>query len=293
MKLNLCRVTVLEVIQRSTEFLAQKGVDSARLQIELLLAHVLRLPRLKLYLNHERELTSSELDTVRELVRRRARREPLQQILGSTSFCGLEIAVTPAVLVPRPETELLAERAWEYLNKLDAADSPFVLDFGTGSGCLAIALAVKCPRSRVYGMDVSGEALEVARQNAAHHQVADRIEFVAGDGFAVLPSQLRFDLIVSNPPYIPSDEVAELPPEVRDYEPLVALDGGVDGLTFFRRLAVESLPRVKPGSRMMLELGYGQEAAVQRIFTEQKWIVESIEPDYTGRPRILTANRPG
>ena len=285
-------MTVLEVIQRSTEFLAQKGVESARLQIELLLAHVLHLPRLKLYLNYERELTNSELDTVRELVRRRARREPLQQILGSTSFCGLEMAVTPAVLVPRPETELLAERAWEYLNKLDVADSPIVLDFGTGSGCLAIALASKCPRSRVYGMDVSAEALEVARQNAARHQVADRIEFLAGDGFAALPSQLRFNLIVSNPPYIPSAEVAGLPPEVRDYEPLVALDGGVDGLTFFRRLAVESLPCVKSRGRMMLELGYGQEAAVQRIFTEQKWIVESIEPDYSGRPRILTANRP-
>jgi release factor glutamine methyltransferase len=285
-------VTVLEVIQRSTEFLAQKGVESPRLQIELLLAHVLRLPRLQLYLDYQRKLTEAELNSVRDLVRRRGRREPLQYIIGSTSFCGLEVTVNPAVLVPRPETELLAERAVEFLNERVAEGPPVALDLGTGSGCIAIALAVKSTRARVYACDVSAEALEVARQNAAHHEVADRIEFLKGEGFAAVASSLRFDLIVSNPPYIPSAEVAGLQPEVRDYEPLVALDGGPDGLTFFRRLAVESLPHLKPDSRIMLELGYGQDAAVRRIFAEQKWIVEMVEPDYTGQPRILMASWP-
>lgn len=286
-------MTVLEVIQRSTEFLAQKGVESPRLQIELLLAHVLALPRLQLYLNYQRELTAAEVARVRELVRRRARREPLQQILGSTSFCGLEIAVTPAVLVPRPETELLAERAWEFLNQIGAGHEPVALDFGTGSGCIAVTLAVKCPRARVYAVDVSLEALAVARQNAIRHHLADRIKFLAGDGFAAVPNEARFELIVSNPPYIPSAELAGLQPEVRDFEPRVALDGGADGLTFHRRLAIESVPFLKAGSRLMLELSCGQEDAARKILAEQKWIVEAVEPDYTGTPRILTASWPG
>ncbi|PYI85597.1 MAG: peptide chain release factor N(5)-glutamine methyltransferase [Verrucomicrobia bacterium] len=284
-------MTVLDAIQRSTEFLAQKGVESPRLQIELLLAHVLRLPRLQLYLNYQRLLTETELDSVRELLRRRSRREPLQYIVGSTSFCGLEMTVNPAVLVPRPETELLAERAWHFLNQL-STDSPVALDFGTGSGCIAITLAVKCPGARVFAVDVSTNALELARQNAASHKVAERIEFLVGDGFAAVPRPLPFDLIVSNPPYIPSAEVAHLQPEVREYEPRVALDGGAEGLIFFQRLAVESLPFVKTGSRIMLELGYGQEAAVRNILTRQKWVVEAVEADYTGRPRILTASWP-
>src|SRR5439155_8902632 len=181
-------------------FLAQKGVESPRLQIELLLAHVLRLPRLQLYLHYQRLRTETELDCVPELLRRRSRREPLQYIVGSTSFCGLEMTVNPAVLVPRPETELLAERAWHFLNQL-STDSPVALDFGTGSGCIAITLAVKCPGARVFAVDVSTNALELARQNAASHNVAERIEFLVGDAFAAVPRSLPFDLIVSNPPY--------------------------------------------------------------------------------------------
>jgi release factor glutamine methyltransferase len=281
-------VTVLEVIQRSAEFLARKGVESPRLQVELLLARVLAMPRLKLYLDFNRPLTAAELDSARALVKRRADREPLQHILGSTSFCGLELAVNRHVLVPRPETEVLAERGWNFLTGFGARPVT-ALDVGTGSGCLAIALAVKCPRARVHAVDNAEAALAVARQNALRHQVADRIEFHAGDGFAALPDALRCDLIVSNPPYIPSAEIATLQPEVRDFDPRAALDGGADGLDFFRRLAAQAPPFLAPGGKLMVEFGDGQAEAVRGIFAAQKWIVEAVEPDYSGRPRILTA----
>src|SRR5215471_13499273 len=160
-------MTVLEVIQRSTEFLARKGVDSPRLQTELLLAHVLKLPRLELYLNFQRALSTAEMEALRHLVQRRGHREPLQHIIGTTEFCGLELAVNRHALIPRPETEMLAELGWQYLAQLSAQDNqaPTALDFGTGSGCLAIALAVHCPAVQVYALDFSAEALELARQN--------------------------------------------------------------------------------------------------------------------------------
>ena len=291
-KTYLVGVTVLEVIQRSSEFLTQKGVESPRLQTELLLAHVLGLQRLQLYLNFERVLNQEELKQLRELVRRRGQRQPLQHLVGSTSFCGLEIAVSPKVLIPRPETELLAERAWESLSQPDAAPPQVVLDFGTGSGCLAIALAVKCPAVQIHALDISTEAITLARQNAARHNVADRIQFHAGDGFAALPAGLRFDLIVSNPPYIPSTAIDQLELEVRAHEPRPALDGGADGLLFYRRLASEASPFLKPTCWIMLELGDQQAGAVREIFTRQKWIVEAVEPDYTGRPRVFVARLP-
>ena len=286
-------MTVLEAIQRSTEFLTQKGVDSPRLQTELLLAHLLRQPRMRLYLDFERTLTPAEVDGLRKFIRRRGRREPLQHILGSTSFCGLEIAVNRDVLIPRPETELLAERGWTFLNQLSALNSQpsTVLDFGTGSGCLAIALAAKCAAAEVHALDFSPAALAVARQNAARHGLTGRIRFLEGQGFAPVPAGIRFDLIISNPPYIPSGEIASLQPEVRDYDPRPALDGGADGLDYGRQLAAESAPFLKPEGRLMLEFGDGQAERLREIFLEQKWIVEAVVEDYTHRPRLMVAHR--
>ena len=284
---------VLEVIQRSAEFLGKKGVDSPRLQAELLLAHVIHLPRMQLYLNFQRELAPPEVESMRELVRRRSQREPLQQITGSTSFCGLEIAVTREVLVPRPETELLAERAWKFL-QTPVTESPrpaTALDFGTGSGCLAITLAARCPEAQIWAIDISAAALEVARRNTAHHGLDQRIQFFHGDGFAALPATAQFDLMVSNPPYIPSGELADLQPEVRDFEPRGALDGGVDGLDYYRRLALEAGPWLRPGGRLMLEFGDGQAGPLNEVFQAQKWVVEAVEEDYTQRPRIMVVGR--
>jgi len=282
-------VTVLEVIQRSTEFLAKNGVESPRLQIELLLAHVLQMPRMKLYLNFERPLNDAELESLRGLVKRRAGREPLQHIVGSTSFCGFEMMVNRDVLIPRPETELLAEEAWKYVQERRPAS---VLDFGTGSGCLAIAVASKCPQAAVHAVDVSEAALALARQNAIRHGLVERIQLHNGDGFAALPGGLKFDLIVSNPPYIPSAEIPTLQPEVRDHDPLLALDGGADGLEFYRRLAKESGSWMKPDGRLMLELGDGQAAGVSALLMQHGWTVERVAKDYNDRERILIA-RPG
>ena len=328
-------MTVLEAIQKSAEYLAKKGVESPRLQTELLLAHLLKLPRMKLYLNFERTLTPAETDGLREFIERRGQREPLQHITGSTSFCGFEIAVNRHALVPRPETELLAELGWEFLARLSAelerrpparreggelqehagpeAGAPIALDFGTGTGCIAIALAAKCPSVKIIATDVSPDALALAKQNAGRHNAAERIEFVQSDGFAALKdrwgerprepgenaiadgspgvSPHQFDLIISNPPYIPSAEIATLQPEVRDFDPRAALDGGADGLDFYRKLAAEAKPFLKPGGKIMLEFGDGQADATRKIFEAEKWIVEAVKEDYSQRARILVARR--
>jgi release factor glutamine methyltransferase len=305
-------VTVLEVITKSADFLAKKGVESPRLQTELLLAHVLQLPRMKLYLNFERKLTATELDSLRELVKHRGQRQPLQHLIGDTSFCGLEMTVNRHVLVPRPETELLAEAGWLFLNQLTRSAGrpgsplpaiphnheagahevtrPTALDFGTGSGCIAIALAAQCPSAQIIALDLSAAALGVAQQNARKNDVNERIEFRHGDGFAALKTGECFDLIVSNPPYIASAEIATLQPEVRDHDPRPALDGGVDGLVFYRRLAQEAGPFLKPAGKIMLEFGDGQADAISAIFTAQHWVVESVQPDYSKRLRFLIAH---
>jgi release factor glutamine methyltransferase len=232
------------------------------------------------------------------------------------------------VLVPRPETELLAEAGWTFLQgragtplpaeRRARSDAPYqnstAFDFGTGSGCIAIALAVKCPQAQVTASDISPEALELAKQNAGRHNVSDRVEFILGDGFAGLASEgrvtrapdsknengdsynsslrnIQFDLIISNPPYVPSGEIDSLQPEVRDFDPRAALDGGPDGLDYFRRLAKEAPPFLKRDGRLMIEIGDGQANALKKILGEQKWIVEAVKEDYTQRPRILVARR--
>lgn len=303
-------MTVLEVIQKSAEFLTKRGVDSPRLQAELLLAHVLTLPRMKLYLNFERKLTDAEANTMRELVKRRGAREPLQHIVGTTSFCGLEIAVNRHVLIPRPETELLAELGWKFLAERIASRSSrreeaqaeegsqslltsaaTAMDFGTGSGCLAIALAAKCRAAHVVALDVSADALTTAKQNSANNGVQDRVEFVQSDGFAAVPAESRFDLILSNPPYIPTAEIETLQPEVREFDPRGALDGGADGLDFYRKLAAEAAPFLNPDGRIMVEFGDAQAEEIKRIFAAQMWIVEAVRADYSQRQRILIARR--
>lgn len=283
-------MTVLEAIQKTAEFFERKGIESARLQAELLLAHVLQLPRMKLYLNFDRGLAPVEVDAFRELVRRRGLREPLQHLVGSVSFCGLELTVSNAALIPRPETELLAQLGVEFLQPRAAA-LPSALDLGTGTGCLAIVLAKNCPPAKLLAADISPAALELARANAARHGVSERIQFCLSDAFAGLPAGQRFDLIVSNPPYIASAEIATLEPEVRDHDPRLALDGGADGLDFYRRLATEAAGWLAPDGKMMLEFGEGQAPALEKIFAGQNWVVEAVREDYSRRARFLVAHR--
>lgn len=285
-------LSILEVIERSADFLAKRGVGSPRLQVELLLAHVLKMPRMKLYLNFERGLTPAELDALRTLVQRRGQREPLQYIAGSTSFCGIELAVDRRVLIPRPETELLAERAWTFLGGVQGAgtDASIALDLGTGSGCLAIALALHAPGAQIHAADISGDALALARENAGRHEVSRRIQFHEGDFFSAVPPRLRFDLIVSNPPYIPSARIETLEAEVRQYEPRTALDGGPDGLDFYRRISARAGAFLQPAGRVMVELDQEGAEATREIFLKDDWAVEALEQDYNRQPRILIAH---
>jgi release factor glutamine methyltransferase len=253
------------------------------------------LPRLRLYLEFERILSENELEVARQLVKRRGEREPLQHILGSASFCGLELKVTKDVLIPRPETEVLAERSWLFLQD-QARSKPggvSALDFGTGSGCLAIALACHVPAAHVIAVDASRPALEIARENAARHQVLSRIEFLEVTRLPELPGTPQFDLIVSNPPYVPTEEIEHLMPEVRDHDPRLALDGGRDGMDYFRLLAVEAPSLLAPGGKLMCEFGDGQAKSVAQLFSTEGWKAETIEGDLSGRPRVLVVSRAG
>jgi release factor glutamine methyltransferase len=235
-------------------------------------------------------LTPAETDALRELVKRRGQREPLQHIVGTTSFCGFEIAISRRALVPRPETELLAEAGWQFLSTLNPQPST-ALDFGTGTGCIAIALAAKCPNAKITALDISADALALAKENAVRNKVAERIEFVQGGGFAALKIENQIDLLVSNPPYIASAEIATLQPEVRDFDPRAALDGGADGLDFYRMFATQAKPFLKADGKIMLEFGDGQAETIRKIFEDEKWIVEGVKEDYSKRARILIARQ--
>ena len=229
-----------------------------------------------------------QLEILRNLVKRRGEREPLQYIIGTASFCGLELTVTPAVLIPRPETELLVEQAWKFLaSRRD--EEVKVLDFATGSGCIAIAIAAKFPLAEVHAIDVSGSALGIARANADRHNA--RIFFHQAASIAQIASPPHMDLIVSNPPYIATAQIATLEPEVRDHEPAAALDGGADGLEFYRMLAEQAATRMAPGGKLMLELGYGHAEGARVILSGEGWTIETVLPDYSSVPRILIAHR--
>ena len=165
------------------------------------------------------------------------------------------------------------------------------MDFGTGTGCIAIAIAAKCADAKITALDISADALALAKQNAEQNKVADRIDFLLGDGFAAFNGKTQFDLLVSNPPYITSAEIATLEPEVKDFDPRGALDGGADGLDFYRRLVAEAKPFLKPDGKIMLEFGDGQAEDIKKIFESEKWIVEAVQDDYSQRARILIAHK--
>lgn len=282
-------MTVLEVIQRSAEFLQRKQVESPRLQAELLLAHILKMPRLKLYLNFEQALKPDEEAKMRDLVQRRGKREPLQHLVGSVNFCGYELEVNREVLIPRPETEHLAEMAWIYLNGLPEGELR-ALDLGTGSGCLPITIAAKCPRVTLDTVDISAAASAIAKRNAEKHQVSAHVHFHEGDLFQPLEVGAKYHLIVSNPPYIEAAEIETLEPEVKDFDPRLALDGGADGLEFYRRLAKEGAVWLVAGGRLMAEFGEGQGPVIQKIFEDGGWTVHGLEKDLSGRERFVIAS---
>lgn len=265
--------TTLKVLTWTSGYLAEKGVENARREAEWLLCEATGLDRVGLYLNFEKPLNDGELSAYRGLVARRGKREPLQHILGSQEFDGLTFAVSPAVLIPRHDTETLLEQAL-----LQAPHARNILDIGTGSGCIAIALAKRLPAARVTAVDLSPEALAVARHNAEQH--AAQVEFLQGSFFEPLTNR-RFELIVSNPPYITTADLQTLQPEVRDYEPSLALDGGADGLAAYRVIVSQAAEHLKPNGWLLLEVGAGQAADVGALLAQ------------AGFGGIITATDPG
>lgn len=274
------RWTVLKILKWTTDYFAGKGIDSARLEAELLLAATLELDRVGLYVNFERPLDSAELSAFRERVRRRALREPLQYILGEAEFWSLTFKVNPAVLVPRADTEILVEEA---LKRIDGAAR--VLDVGTGSGAIAISMAHEKAEIQVTALDCSEPALAVARSNASSLGLKERIDFLTGD-LAMLPSG-PFELIVSNPPYIPSSDWEKLMPEVRDHEPRLALDGGDDGLHAYRLLAGQAGHLLTPGGWLLVEVGIDQATLVGDLFESVGLVEVAWRDDYAGIPRVV------
>ncbi len=288
--------TVRKILAWTAEHFEKAHVPSSRLNAEILLAEVLGLPaRLELLLEPDRELTGAERTRYREFVKRRTSREPTAHILGCWGFYKRSFRLSADVLTPRSETELVADRAISWARENQAK---LAADIGTGSGCLAVTLAVEIPTIHVTAVDISAPALEVARRNAEQIGVADRVEFLEGDLFA-RPSPVprnpepgTLDLIVSNPPYIPTDEIEKLMPEIANHEPRLALDGGSDGLDFYRCLAPECGRHLRAGGAVVLEIGAGQGGAVIEIFEATgEYADVEVSEDLNGLERVFFATR--
>lgn len=278
-------LTVLEIIKRTTGFFEQRGVESARLNAELLIGHALGLKRMQLYLQFERPLTEAELEKIRPLVKRRGGREPLQYIMGEAEFFGLKLKVDRRALIPRPETERMIELVTQRLTVPPAN----ILDLGTGSGAIALALAKTWPEAKVTAVEKSEEALALARENAATCDLAERVTFLLSDWFAGVPAGERFQLIIANPPYLSDAETGEAAPEVKHFEPHSALSAGNNGAADLEQIIRAAKPYLVPGGLLACETGIAQHAALAALATEQGYAqVESLR-DLTNRDRYLLA----
>lgn len=256
--------TILALIRWADERFKKEGIATPRLDAEVLLAETLGMDRVGLYTHYDQPLQADELARFKPLVLRRLRREPVAYILGRREFWSLPLRVTPDVLIPRPETETLVAEALRVLSPNDQEELR-LLEIGTGSGAISIALAKELPEAKITATDLSPKALSVAEENAAKNRVRDQIRFLQGDLFQPVPKGAAFDLVVSNPPYITRGQLSSLMPEVRDYEPRIALDGGKDGLDFFRRALPAVAGYLRSGGWFLAELGAGQDRQVLEI----------------------------
>jgi release factor glutamine methyltransferase len=282
--------TVGGLLQWTERFLTERGADYPRLDAQVLLAHVLGCQRAELYGTYFAEAATEEVrQRYRDLIRRRVEGCPVAYLVGRKEFFLLELEVTPAVLIPRPDSETLVTACLDVAKKLAA---PRVLDVGTGSGNLALALAKQHPTAEVTATDVSPEALAVARRNAEKHGLGGRVRFLEGDLFGPVPAGERFDFVVSNPPYIPRGEILRLPAGVRDYEPHTALDGGPDGFAVFDRLIAQAPEYLTVGGYLLVEIGAPQERpARERLGACGRFALEATIKDMSSHPRVLRARR--
>lgn len=273
-------MNIKEQLKAAEEVLARCDVESARIEAEILMAHVLKVGRLYLYVNPELELTQEQIDNYNMLVKRRTNREPTAYIVGHREFMDLDLIVNEDVLIPRPETEVLVETVIDHLN--DITRVVRIADIGTGSGAIAVSLAKSLPCSMIEAVDISEKSLTVARLNAGRYSVLGRITFSLGNLLEPLNGG-KFNAIVSNPPYIPSKVIDTLQAEVREYEPSIALDGGADGLDFYRRLMEESPKLLVEGGFLAVEIGFDQAEAVTNLarghFREVKVIKDLSQND--------------
>ena len=280
---------MLELLRWTTDYFERVGIDSARLDAEILLAHALETQRLRLYIDYEKPVLAEERDRYRALVRRRAQdRVPVSLLLGKREFWSLEFRVTADVLTPRPETETLVEAA---LSKIaDPLSTARILDLGTGSGAIALSLATERPRAIITATDLSEAALQIAAENADRLHVGERVRLLGGDLFEPVAAE-RFDLIVSNPPYVARDDAASLPPELA-HEPEMALFAGHDGLDVIRRLVRQAGDHLLPGGWLLIELSPGQIGTVEQELAQAG--LEEVERrfDLGKRPRVVGARKP-
>ncbi|MFP4145409.1 MAG: peptide chain release factor N(5)-glutamine methyltransferase [Phycisphaeraceae bacterium] len=282
--------TTRKLLAWTTEFFERQGLESPRLQAEMLLAHVLGTERLKLYMDPDRPATGPERSAYRKLVERAAAHEPVDYLVGWTPFFSMSLKVTPAVLVPRPSTEALVEHVVQHARRTAGFAKPTIADVGTGSGAIAIALAKHIPESRVVATDIRPDALAVARENAEAQGVAERIEFREGNLLEPLAGE-RFRYLVSNPPYIPDAEWEAVEPNVKRYEPEHALRGGADGLDYLRPMIAGAKDHLETPGQIAFEIAAVQEQAVIELAVEAGLAGPRVLKDDEGHPRVLVAER--
>jgi release factor glutamine methyltransferase len=276
-----------EVLQWTTQYFADKGINNPRLDAEVLLAHVLKADRLRLYVDFHKPLQAAELTTYRRLIKQRAQRIPVAYLTGNKEFMGFSFFVSPAVLIPRPDTEILVETVLKYIDK---EANTLIVDVGTGSGAIIISLLKMLPAAEGIAIDISPEALAIAKENACRQAVEERLEFVQGDLLQPVKTR-RVDIIVANPPYIPARDIAGLEPEVQK-EPLLALHGGSDGLVYYHKLIEQSIHMLVPKGRLAFEVGLGQAEQVAELMRNTSGYRHiEIVKDYGGIERVVIGTR--
>jgi release factor glutamine methyltransferase len=287
--------TVRRILEWTSGFFTRKNVDAPRLSAELLLAHVLNVPRIKLYTDYERVLAERDLAAFRALVQRAGEQEPIAYLTGKAYFFNLEFEVGPGVLIPRPDTETLVENVLQLARNTPGFEAPRVLDLCTGSGCIAAAIAQRLKNAVVTAIDKSEKAVAIARRNVERLVLNDRITIEQGDLYEPLSRMVDvapFNLIVSNPPYVPTGQMERLDRNVRDYEPPEALDGGIDGLVLHRQILDGAAERLLPGGRIYLEIGWEQGPASREAASRHAEFEDvRVLKDYAGHDRVLTARR--
>lgn len=289
------RWIIKDLLEVTTDYLRDKKIDNPRLCAETLLAYQLNSSRIKLYLTLDHPLNEKDIDSYRSMIKRRVDREPAQYITGVQEFWSLEFLVGPQALIPRPETEILVEQVLSILkdDKSNKEQGPFMLDLGTGSGVIAVSLAKELQGATIWASDISALALDLARINSEKHAVNSRIHLVQGDLFEPFNGEpLKFDIIVSNPPYIPSEDYDSLPPEVKDYEPRLALNGHEGGLFFIEKIIMEAPVYLNPGGWLLIEMDPGQTLqAFNMIEQNHSYREHRCAKDYSQKDRVVIARK--